>query len=222
MFFPIFTSVVAFCLLAAILRRNADRKAKQQEEEFWNREKSANLVPRKSLDNLEYIRIPYEELPTDVGTDSESVASCLQELNTFREKKIVNLQGMTNTDLKLTYGTLNLTVLTEYDTNFLRLVALLQKWAFALNEENYRKEAYAVCDFAIRIGSDISKTYHMMGEFLCDDAFCPPEDRARRLEELSKRAEALPSLMRNTILRDLEARKAALSSDVVPAADSIQ
>ena len=50
----------------------------------------------------------------------------INELNTglieaLKEKKILNLSGFTNTDLKLEYGVGNLTELTDYDNNYVTL-----------------------------------------------------------------------------------------------------
>ena len=212
MIFPIFTSLVILTAFFAFLRHHAERKAKAEEDAFWARERESNLVARKPMDDLVFITIPYGELPTQYGKEDEKIASCLAELETFREKKIVNLLGYSNTDLKIKYGTLNLTQLTEYDNNFIRLAALLQNWALALNERKAYAEAYAVCRFAVDIGSDSSKTYRLLSDLIFREELCPVPDRLSRLEDLEARATLLPSIMKNSILKDLSAKKEACRS----------
>ena len=47
----------------------------------------------------------------DLMTDE--LAECLSELQDLSDAKIVNLTGYTNTDLKLKYGTANITILSD-------------------------------------------------------------------------------------------------------------
>ena len=80
-------------------------------------------------------------------------------------QKIVNLTGFSNTDLKLEYGTANITVLTEYDQNYTILVRTLQKWADLLIAAGYDKEASVLMEFAVTTHTDISRTYYQLADY---------------------------------------------------------
>ena len=52
--FPFLASTIILCLLLNSLFRKNSRKAEKQEENFWDRERRANLVRRQPLDQLYY------------------------------------------------------------------------------------------------------------------------------------------------------------------------
>ena len=62
----------------------------------------------------------------------------------LEEQKIVNLTEYTNTDLKFKYGVANLTLLTEYDTNYNELITLLHSYGSILAKEGYSSQALSV------------------------------------------------------------------------------
>ncbi len=155
--FIIFTSILSM----TIKRHN--RSEKKQREQFWEREERANQVRRKPLDDLDYVTIPLEELPTAVMAEDPVVRDCLDMLHSLSHEKIVNLAGYTNTDLKLTYGTANITVLSQYDQSFTLLAQTLQKWAEALHGGGYAAEARQVLEYAVlAIHSDAGTSYRLL------------------------------------------------------------
>ncbi len=161
---PFLASLFIFLLvLGRALRKNTQTMEKELET-FWQKERAANSVRKKPLDNLDYITIPLEQLPTAAHIDDSVVQECVETLTTLSECKIVNLTGISNTDLKLTYGTANITVLTEYDQSYTLLVTTLQKWADKLYALEDITSAKTVLEYAVSVGSDVTKTYLMLAE----------------------------------------------------------
>ncbi len=115
--FPFLATFILFIILFNIRIRRVSRKEEQREEKFWERELRSNSVRKKSLDSLEYVHIPYDLLPFGTAGEDENLQKIEDELTAMKDEKIVNLTGITNTDLKLEYGTANITVLTQYDQN---------------------------------------------------------------------------------------------------------
>ena len=74
----------------------------------------------------------------------------------------MNFAGLTNTDLKLAYGTANISILSQYDQNFTLLVQTLQKWARTLHEAGYISEARQVLEYAVSIHSDAGTSYRLL------------------------------------------------------------
>ena len=195
---------------------------KNMKDAFWKREEEANHTRRKSLDNLPYITIPLEELPlachitddaasapntddtasvhnTDDAASNETVAEeCKEIIKSLSTRKIVNFTGYTNTDLKLTYGTANITCLTEYDQNYTLLVSTLQKWAEALYLGGAKKECRQVLEYAVSIGTDVSRTYFLLAD-LYDE-----EGESDRKHSLIEKASGLSSLSSKVIVRTLQ------------------
>lgn len=190
------SSFIIVILIAHNVKRQNKSKT-QAESEFWERERRANSVRRKSLDGLKYITIPLESFPTHILQQDQVVAECIETLETLTAQKIVNLTGYSNTDLKLEYGTANITALSEYDQNYTVLVRTLQKWADALIEAGYTEEASVLMEFAVDTGTDISSTYDKLAEYYASKG---QDEQIRRLKGL---AGALRCSSRNIILRHL-------------------
>ena len=158
-------SLIAFMLILSVVIKRQNKRTRKQEDSFWAREARANSVRRKSLDGLNYIKIPLESFPTHILQNDADVLECISTLEALTSQKIVNLTGYTNTDLKLEYGTANITVLTEYDQNYTILVRTLQKWADILLETGYVDEASVLMEFAVSTGTDISRTYYELADY---------------------------------------------------------
>jgi hypothetical protein len=175
-------------------RNEADAK----EKAFWDRERAANSVRRKPLDNLDYIHIPMETLPTRLMKDDEKVADCLALLNELSTKQIVNFTGYTNTDLKLEYGTANIELLSAYDQSYTLLVTTLQRWADLLWEAGYKKEAADIMEFAISTRTDVSRTYKLLAEYYSENR------QSDKIQSLLDTASTLRSANKDFIVRTLQ------------------
>ena len=196
--FPIFASFIVFLVFFYISTNRAERKNRANKQSYWEREQKANSVRRQSLDNLDYIVISYDTFPMAIADTEETIKQCLRELNELASEKIVNLTGLTNTDLKLEYGAANISLLSRYDQNFTILVRILQTWAERLNELGYQNEALQVLEFAISNRTDISGSYYLAAKLYT--ALGNPE----KISYLKRTADTLQSAMRNSIVRTLQ------------------
>ena len=160
--FPLFASFIIFCIwLGYELHKHRNLEEKENQS-FWERESAANKTRRKSLDNLDYIRIPFESLPMDVLPEDPAVAEYHETLHTLSENPIVNFTGISNTDLKLQYGAPNIDLLSRYDQSYTTLVRVLQKWADLLHQNGYSEEALRILEFAVSTRTDVSATYRLL------------------------------------------------------------
>lgn len=195
---PFFASSIVFCLWLFYELKKQRRKASSLEDSFWARETAANNTRKKSLDNLEYISVPFDFLPMDVLKEDEEVAECHRLLYSLSEQKIVNLTGLSNTDLKLEYGAPNLTVLMDYDQNYTVLARTLQKWASILYKAGYIDEAKTILEFAVSTKTDVSATYSILSEIYNKTG------QSQKIESLLQIAEGLNSAMKPAIVRILK------------------
>ena len=196
--FPILASFIIFAIvLSYAIKRNASNTRKM-EEEFWKREHKANTIRRKPLDNLKFISIPLETFPTHILNENEAVMECISIIENLASEKIVNFSGYSNTDLKLEYGTANLTVLSAYDQNYTLLVRTLQKWADLLIENNYMSEAVVLMEYAVSTGTDISSTYYKLADYYSSGK------EYSNIDRLIYMAESLKSPNKKVILNHLK------------------
>ena len=123
----ILASLIILIAVVAHATKRQQRIAENREKEFWARERKANSVRKKPLDDLDYVKIHLDKLPVDALPDNERAEEYRSLLTSLSTQPIVNLTGFTNTDLKLEYGTANITPLSQYDQNYTVLVRTLQQ-----------------------------------------------------------------------------------------------
>lgn len=197
---PILPIVIIFIIILTISINNSNKKMKQQTENFWEKERKANSVRKKPLDGLNYLKIPEHFLSMPVSKEDGHALDALDMLKHLSSQKIVNLTGITNTDLKLAYGTANITVLTQYDQNYTQLAHALQLLAASLADNDHPKEAMEVLEYAISTKTDISASYLLLADLYIADGH--PE----KIEGLIDTASSLDTLLAPSIVRNLKSK----------------
>lgn len=173
---------------------------KEIEEQFWDRERKANSTRRKPLTDLDFISIPYDSLPFTGEVGNPVIMESEAFLLGLKDAKIVNLNGISNTDLKLRYGVANLTDLTEYDQNYTEMIRTLADWGEELQKLGRTEEAVKVLEFGISCHTDIRKNYLILADIY------ETEKKYDEIERLIEEAEKLTSLTRDSILTELKKR----------------
>lgn len=196
-FFATFFLVILIVVWYAYERSKSMKKARMSSEQFWARETQANSTRKKSMDDLTLIHIPLEQLPMN-PTDDEKLKEYQEFITFLAQKDIINLTGISNTDLKLKYGAPNFPYLSECDQHFTDLVRTLNQWAKRLLELNLPKDAKTVLEFAVSCRSDVSTTYQMLSSL-----YVQSKD-SEKILDLIKTAETLDTLLKDNILANLE------------------
>jgi hypothetical protein len=190
---PIFTiSVVVFAIVLKITMNKNERLRADTEADFWEREHQANFTRRQDISTLDYITIPLDKFPQNLGTESE------KKLEELAQAKILNLTGISNTDLKMRYGVANLEVLTEYDNNFTLLVHALADYGKELSDAGRTADARTVLEYAVSIHADSKQIYTTLAGIYRDAG--EPE----KIAELIVSAESVSGLSRDGILSALK------------------
>ena len=195
---PFFSSFIIFIFVLTHQIRKTRRDSERQDKAFWDKESRANSTRRKSLEHLDYIKIPMEIFPMDIMQDDETISDCIRTVTELSKEKIVNFTGITNTDLKLEYGAANIELLSSFDQRFTTLVCTIQKWADALLEAGYEKEAVLLMEYCIDIRTDISSTYYKLAQFYVK------QNQPEKIRHLIEIAETLKSLNKKSIEKHLK------------------
>lgn len=193
----ILASLIIFSIVIGHNVRKSSRIQAEQERSFWERERLANQTRRKSLDGLDYIHIPLDRLPMHVMEEDSKVAECLRIINELSTQPVVNLTGFSNTDLKLEYGTANITILTQYDEKYTLLANTLQQWADLLYTSGHIEPTQQILEFAVETRTDVSRSYDLLSDIYIKNG------QQNKIAELIETAEGLNSLNREVILRHL-------------------
>ncbi len=196
--FLINASALLFSAFVALyLFKNKKSQASTQND-FWEKEREANSTRRKSLDDLDYIKIPIEEFPMSLLDGVPKAEDYKQIIQTLDELPIVNFTGISNTELKLRYGAPNIDVLSSYDQNYTLLVRTLQQWAQLLYDAGYVEEAMHMLEFSVSTGTDVSATYKLLCQIYTE------KHTPEKIGALYPIAQVLNSAMQKTIVRILQ------------------
>lgn len=149
---------IVFILWFRVKSKQADKLSNKSKEEFLKREHEANFTRKKDISGLDYITVPEDALPFS-ETDDKEEARFQNNTKTIISRKMLNLSGMTNTDIKLEYGHANLDILSEYDQNFSAFLTSLDRWGNYLYEKGDTKRSMQILEYAVNSGSDITSTF---------------------------------------------------------------
>ena len=196
------TSVVLMGLIINNAIRRSNARSKKINEEFWQRERESYRAPARSIKDLDYVRFP-ENLPVHISTDDPSIKEYQKTLENLTKEEVLNLSGISNTDIRMSYGNKNMEELSRADQRYLTLCRTLDRLSEAYVEKGFRDEARTLLEFALSVGSDISGCWIRLGHIYLEN-----EDREALLS-LIGRAEALTedTHSRNEILKSLNELK---------------
>lgn len=200
---------LAFTLLFAVylhyqIRKND--KARPEKDDLIKIETKANFTRKADISNLNYLKIPFERLPFGkVSTDElvpddrkREIISCEKMILSLKDAKILNLTGITNTELKLSYGAANLPFLMLYDENFSKLSRALNKWGKLLYESKEASAAKQVLELAVDFGCDIEEIYLILAKIYKE------ENNPSSLSSLKSKLDFFDDRRRESLLRKLE------------------
>ena len=134
----------------------------------------------------------------DALTGHPAVKDCHETLRELSQNPIVNLTGISNTDLKLKYGAPNIELLSQYDQRYTVLARTLQAWAAALYGDGYVSESRAVLEFAVKTRTDVSSTYKLLSSIYQEMG------QTDKIKELIPVAQNLNSPLKNNIVKALQ------------------
>ena len=198
-----FLAVFIIVTIYITIRRSASTRSEQKLwDDFRQREQEANWTRKQDISNLAYIKLPLDTLPLGRFQD-ETLASYESALRDLATQPICNLNGISNTDLKLRYGAANLNALSQCDTNYSTLVSLLANYGEKLFELSHPEEAKQVLEYSLSLGSDVGKAYELLATIY------DYEGQPEKINALYESAEKITSIRRNSILRKLEEYLAA-------------
>jgi len=195
-------TIIAFFVFHHHLRKNA----KVQEDvtkAFWQKEESSLVVRKKELAEEDYLH-PSLTLDQLKGEDwykalgQSGLYRYEQHLKELLDKAMVNFQHMSNTDLRLTFGTANLTVISDYEENWNSYLTTLYTLGKKLLETGETDYGIQLLEEGVRMGTD--NRYH----FLLLGQHYKATKNQQAFEDLVVRASSLESLTKTALLKALE------------------
>ncbi|MQN01266.1 MAG: hypothetical protein DUD27_03660 [Lachnospiraceae bacterium] len=194
---------IALVLWLTFAIRHSRKKSESTWKSYYDRERDADMAENRDIRNLQYITIPFEKFPLNFfeNTDNEDYPIIIDELKQLGKTRLLNLNGKSNTDLKLEYGPANLTEMQEIGDRFSRVCVLLTDLAKCFLEEGNPAGAAAVLEYGSEIGSDISTNYTLLGE--CYQKL----GESDKFDALCDHVRSMDFLMRDAVLKELSDMK---------------
>lgn len=189
--FPFLFLFLIFLALLSYYIKKGNVSQQKVINDFLEKENAANHSRKQDISKLDYITIPWDKLPENLETPSKNAFWALYD------KPLLNLTGISNTDLKLQYGVSNLDILSEYDANFTEMVSLLPEYAKELMEQGYVSHAKALLEFGVSCHADSRKIY-----FLLADIY-KQQGENHKISFLIDKAQELPELTKLAIINQL-------------------
>lgn len=188
--------ILAFTIWLRFMIQRSERNSRKDTEQFWEKETKSNHVRKADISELDYIILPMDTFPIAETTDGK-LLSIHKTITDLSQKSILNLTGLSNTELKLRYGVANLTFLSECDANFTLLARTLYQWGSYLYQEGNTEDALKVLEFGITCKTDVGKHYHLLATIYKNT------NNSDKITNLIEVAESLSSLSKDSILKDL-------------------
>ncbi len=192
---------------AWIIKHNANKersKDKPSIRSYLDRESAANSVRRQDISNLPYIHAPIDSFPFDITLNDKKkqfqIENYKKEIIHVAQNPMLNLIGVSNTELKEQYGPANLEILSYYDQNYTRYMRSLYLYAQGIYEE-YPSEAVSILTYCIETGTDISGIYELLGTYYIQHG------RTTELEQLYTRIPDTTSISGKMIISKLDRLK---------------
>lgn len=194
-----FICFIVFIIWMNVKSKQEQKKSSTWDHKFWAREREANFSRKKDIENLDYLQIPEEDLPfSDKAVGEERDRQ--EQVRSMLSKKMLNLSGMSNTDIKLAYGTANFPELSVCDQNYNIFIRNLGLWGSYLHKNCPGEDARArqILEFAISLGSDITDTYLSLADIFL------AEDDLEKVQELIRYVEKSDFYMKESICKQLK------------------
>ena len=112
--------------------------------------------------------------------------------------KMLNLSGITNTELKLEYGAANLDELSSYDANFTEFVSAVNTYAQELLAADQKDTAKDLLELAVSFHADAISIYTTLADLYKEDG------QTGHIQDLISSAEEINTLARNIIIENLK------------------
>ena len=110
---------------------------------------------------------------------------------------MLNLSGITNTELKLEYGAANLDELSAHDANFTEFVSAVNIYAQELLADGQKNTAKGLLELAVSYHADAISIYTTLADLYKQDG------QATQIQNLIASAEEINTLARSIIVEKL-------------------
>ena len=179
------TSILLFCVILNYAIRKSNIRDRDDSLRSSGKNRHKTDTPEKKLSDIHFISFP-ENLLTEITTENSKIIDNLTTLRRLAKAQVINMGGMSNDEIRETYGDQNFEHLSMADQRYMNLCRVLQ----TLSEECFKSglpdEAEKFLKFAIDTDTDFLPVWQTLGEYYLNT------DRSDSLRDLRDKAFSLP------------------------------
>ncbi|PKM95199.1 MAG: hypothetical protein CVU84_05790 [Firmicutes bacterium HGW-Firmicutes-1] len=204
----IFVLFLIFIFIFQHNLRKSDKMLNKSRKIFWEKEEKSLFARKAPIDTNIYIIPSIEALPNFSFEEfkafgNEDLFKTQELCFDIAKSPMVNLSDMLNSDIRIKYGTSNLSTIESYEINYNHYIKILYQLAKGYYELNMYDEAICVLEEGIRVHTEIGD--HIL---LLATLYCQFQNKAK-FDELYEKSLTLNTLTKNTIIRNLDKLKEA-------------
>ena len=189
------TSILLFCVILNYAIRKSNIRDRDDSLQSSGKNRHKTSTPKKPISDIHFISFP-ANLLTEITTENPKIIDNLTTLRRLAKAQVINLEGMTNDEIRDTYGDSNFETLSMADQRYMTLCRVLQ----TLSEECFKNElpgeAEKFLKFAVDTNTDFLPIWQSLGEYyldsgkkdslksLHDKALSLPEERFDKIRDL--------------------------------------
>lgn len=145
--------------IASSVTRTKDKK---KIEDFIAEQNDITIVPRTKLDEINFVKCDISRIKFQ--TVAEDTKEQIDNLLNLSHSKLANFKGVTNQQLKKTYGNNNFDEVLSYQNNYDELLKSLVYTAELLSRDGDDRSAISLLQTSISLGNDVTKNYTLLAD----------------------------------------------------------
>ncbi|MBN2220823.1 MAG: hypothetical protein JW708_01370 [Vallitaleaceae bacterium] len=187
-----------FCIFVGLFYyhiKRTTRLERLEREKFWSKEEASLIVRKKDFHKEDFLIPNLASLKLDAS--HPEIAQLIQKIKTLATYDMMSFPELSNTELRLQFGTANQSIISQNEENyhsFLRCLASYGKIMLEYQDFEEAKHAFEEC---IRLKSDFSEHYVELAKLYLQ------EDKHSEMEALIEKARSLSTLNKDIILNRL-------------------
>ncbi len=202
----VFSVFIIFIILVVLfqhhLRKNM-RIEEEAKEKFWQKEKSSLIVRKKEFTESDYIKIPKDQVTFDLEPSFEKgdlmyYRQLIRKLHQLEKLDMMNFSHLSNTEVRLQFGTANQTIIQNNESNYNNYLQVLGKLAKLFADNNEHTMAIKILERCIAMKSDYRDHFILLGHLYSNSG------NYVAIKELIKQAEALNSPLKKGLITSLK------------------
>lgn len=163
MAFPCLAVFITFCLVLFFRYRYLDEKRKNQEQNFFDKEQKARTTVGK-INDSDYEVIPISKFPFNL-CEEPSMIEMEEKIKELSNEKLLNLVGISNTDVKLQFGVNHFDEAVVAGEKYDELMGLLVQYAISLEDHGFSKESGDMLEYLVEQDCDIKAAWIALGKY---------------------------------------------------------